>query len=218
MAKSGCVRLSDVRQAFRLIHDCRDVGHDPRAWPAVMAEGLSRLVDARIVVVCRLPLVRPTGALPLVIMADRGWESPAVRADWYQKHVVGLRFLQYPSFQRFAALSGGLVTRSREQLVADGPWYRSDEFQESNIPYGADDLIASHLRTGDPPVQQGTETGTQLDLTACHGPLDSGGGQTGPRACLTRNPYSEPGRTPGRTDLSRATHRSPAFGRADFVA
>ncbi len=65
---------------------------------------------------------------------------------------------------------------------------------------------------------EGTETGTQRDLNGCHGPLDSGGGQTGPRSCLARNPCPEPGPTPLRTDLSRATHLCPAFGKAEFVA
>jgi hypothetical protein len=36
--------------------------------------------------------------------------------------------------------------------------------------------------------QARTETGRQLDLTSCHGPLDSGGGQAGPKACLAPEP------------------------------
>jgi hypothetical protein len=69
------------------------------------------------------------------------------------------------------------------------------------------------------PVRNGdAETGTQLELTARRGPLDSGGRQTGLRACTARNPCPKPGPTAGRTDLSRATHHCPTFGRADFVS
>jgi DNA-binding CsgD family transcriptional regulator len=155
MGKSGRVRLSDLRQAYRLIHDCRDVGQDPAAWPRVMAEGLARLVDARIAVVCEMRFEQAASASPLVVMADCGWESFAVRADWFKRHCVELEFWRFPSFQNFAALGGGLVTRTREQLVADSPWYRSDEFHGTNRTYGVDDMLASHLRLDDQRVQQG---------------------------------------------------------------
>ena len=48
MSKSGRLRLSDVRQAYRLTHECRDLGHDPAAWPRHAIEQLARFVGARV--------------------------------------------------------------------------------------------------------------------------------------------------------------------------
>jgi hypothetical protein len=63
-----------------------------------------------------------------------------------------------------------------------------------------------------------TDTGTQLDLTVCPGPFDSGGIQACPRVFCALKPCPETGSMLGRTDVSRANHRCPALGMADFVA
>ena len=57
MGKSGRVRLVDLT-GTRLIHDCRDVGHDPAAWPAVLGEGKIRLIDCPLVLVGQVVLGR----------------------------------------------------------------------------------------------------------------------------------------------------------------
>ena len=74
-------------------------------------------------------------------------------------------------------------------------------FQPDRLESLTDSRIFRAVVTRGGQGQRGTETGTQLDLTACHAPPDSGGGQAGPRV-LARNPCPEAGPTPGRTDLS----------------
>jgi hypothetical protein len=151
MRKSGRVRFSDLRRAYRLIHDCRDVGHDPGAWPAVLVEGLARLVDANVVTAGEL---RPgLHGVPARIfeLADRGWSSPTARGSWRQRYVNDQEFRQMPAFQRYAALPGGLVTRSREQLVDGGEWYGSEEFNEYHRSFEVDDILASRTMIGGPP-------------------------------------------------------------------
>jgi DNA-binding CsgD family transcriptional regulator len=155
MRKSGRVRFGDLRQAFRLIHDCRDLGHNPGAWPAVMVEGLGRLVDADVVTAGEL---RPgLHGVPARIfhLADRGWSSPTARASWDQHYTIDQEFRQMPAFQRFAALPGSLVTRSREQLVDDGEWYGSEEFNEYHRSFEVDDILASRTMIGGPPALLG---------------------------------------------------------------
>ena len=44
MSKSAQLRMRDIRQAYRLIGDCRDLGADPVLWQSHMLEGLSHLV------------------------------------------------------------------------------------------------------------------------------------------------------------------------------
>jgi hypothetical protein len=46
MSKSASLRLRDVRAAFRLIGDCRDLADDPALWQPRMFEGLDRLLGA----------------------------------------------------------------------------------------------------------------------------------------------------------------------------
>ena len=47
MAKSGQLRMCDIRDAYRLIGDCRDLGRDSVLWQGRMLEGLVRLIGAR---------------------------------------------------------------------------------------------------------------------------------------------------------------------------
>ena len=46
MSKSGQFRMRDIRDAYRLIGDCRDLGADPVLWHGRMLEGLTRLIGA----------------------------------------------------------------------------------------------------------------------------------------------------------------------------
>ena len=40
MTKSDLLRVQDVRDAYRLIGECRDIGSDPALWHRRMFEGL----------------------------------------------------------------------------------------------------------------------------------------------------------------------------------
>ncbi len=89
MGKSRLVRLSDLRQAYRLIHDCRDVGHDPETWPRVLSQKLPRIVNAQIGLPGEIALGLPGQHAPAVAFADHGWLMPAHRALW--QHCVASR-------------------------------------------------------------------------------------------------------------------------------
>jgi DNA-binding CsgD family transcriptional regulator len=155
MRKSGRLRLGDLRRAFRLVHDCRDVGHDHRAWPVVLAEGLARLVDAQVVILGEVGVGAPGVPPHQELLADRGWHSPGVRDFWHERYIVNQEFRLLPTFQRFGALQGGLITRAREQLVDDGEWYGSLEFNEYHRSFVLDDVMFSLAMLGDPPALQG---------------------------------------------------------------
>jgi DNA-binding CsgD family transcriptional regulator len=170
MPRSGRVRLGELRRAFRLIHDCRDVGHNPAAWLAVLVEGMAPLVDAQIVLVGEVAL-GPPGSVPRgIVLADRGWLSPADRDFWMQRRVADQSLGTSPTFRRYAALEGGLITRSViEQLTTRDEWYASDEYNEFHRPYGMDDMLASNIRSGDPP----TLFGVHLVRPRASGPYGS---------------------------------------------
>jgi DNA-binding CsgD family transcriptional regulator len=151
MRKSGRVRLSDLRRAYRLIHDCRDVGHDVKAWKTVLVEGLTRLVEAQVAAAGEIGAETPGQPPRLVQTADCGWLEPVHRENWDRHYTRGQKFRGLPTFQRFQELQSALTTRSREQLVSDSDWYRSDEFNVFHRSMGVDDILASAARSHDPP-------------------------------------------------------------------
>jgi DNA-binding CsgD family transcriptional regulator len=144
MRKSGRVRFRDVRSAYRLVHDCCDVGHDPKAWPALLVAGVAQLVDAQIGIAAEIGFA---GSPPVsTSYADMGWSSPKDRDFWANHCLIEQNFREESSFQKFAAFRGRLITRSREQLVADEDWYKSAEFNRNHRTVGMDDRLASSAK------------------------------------------------------------------------
>jgi DNA-binding CsgD family transcriptional regulator len=150
MSKSSRLRFSDVRNAFRLTHECRDLGHDAAAWRRHAIEQLTRFVGAQVGVAAGFRL-EPGESPKFILFGDVGWSSPLHRADWYRRYVIEGGNLQASTYRRFAPQSDGLETHTREQFVDDAEWYQSAEFQEAHRLWGLDDLLASCHRTSDPP-------------------------------------------------------------------
>src|SRR5215831_16004140 len=117
MSKSGRVRLSDLRNAYRLIHECRDLGHDATAWPRHAVERLTRLVGAQVGVAAEFRPTEPEELPGTRLFHDHGWSSPRNRDYWFQHYVRNGEYAQAPTFKQFARLPGPLHTRTREQLV-----------------------------------------------------------------------------------------------------
>ena len=46
MPKTDSLRVQDVRAAYRLVGECRDLGGDPALWNRRMLEGLCTLIGA----------------------------------------------------------------------------------------------------------------------------------------------------------------------------
>ena len=151
MAQSKRVRFSDLRRAYRLIHECRDLGHDPTVWTGHAARILGPLVGAQFVLVLRFRFGQPGGVPDVALLNDHGWASPRHRACWYERYVVQRQGVQLPSVTKFVTLPGRLITRTREQLVDDAAWYGSAEFQDLFRQHAIDDFLASCRRWNDPP-------------------------------------------------------------------
>jgi DNA-binding CsgD family transcriptional regulator len=150
MGKSARLRLSEVRQAYRLIHECRDLGHESAAWLRHAVEQLLRLVRGQVGVAAQFQF--NAGEAPkYTLLADSGWYTPRHRADWYHRYVIERGHLRATTYRNFALLPASLKTRTREQLVSDREWYRCPEFHEAHRLWGLDDLLASCQRTYDPP-------------------------------------------------------------------
>jgi DNA-binding CsgD family transcriptional regulator len=128
MSKSGQLRMCDVRDAYRLIGDCRDLGADPVLWHGHMLDGLTRLIGAAAATGGEGIWRRP-GGLPSPASAfSVGLEAAGQRR--YQGYVRANRTADDPTVKALADIPGWLVVRARRQLLPDREWYQSALFND----------------------------------------------------------------------------------------
>jgi DNA-binding CsgD family transcriptional regulator len=128
MSKSGQLRLQDIRDAYRLIGDCRDLGSDPVLWHGRMLEGLARLIGAAAATGGEGRWQRP-GGVPQPLSAF----SAGLDAAGQRRYQVYMRESETPNDPTMKALSdipGWLVVRKRTEVVPDDEWYRSTLFND----------------------------------------------------------------------------------------
>lgn len=137
MSKATLLRWRDVRDACRLIGECRDLGAEPVLWQQRLLDGLLLLLDA----------VAVTSGEGFIERSQHGTNEPTA----YQAHRPTLTLWAgdlpqqlYLTWQRqvgpnacpvFDALrkqTAPIVTCARTELVSDRQWYRSMSFQIRN--------------------------------------------------------------------------------------
>src|SRR5262245_2936407 len=196
MGKSDLLRVQDVRDAYRLIGDCRDPGADPALWHRRMRDGLLHLVGARAASGGEGRWVRPHGAIEPISAFDAGLD-----ARGRELHMAYHRELGPggdPFFRALRHVPGRLLTFSRRQLVPDAEWYQSIAWNEYRRPANVDDHITS--------VYQVTDDGAISVIAAHRAP---GEREFSPRAQqLMAFFHGELGRLVGRAHVS-ATEPTP---------
>src|SRR5688572_20173728 len=132
MSKADTLRLRDVRDAYRLIGECRDLGDDPARWCPHILAGVQRLVGATQVAGGEAQLSGPTGPIRALSAFDVTDDS-VLHAGFVAYQRVGgpTDDLFYRALLR---VPGRLVTRSRRQLVADADWFQSHSYQAFREP------------------------------------------------------------------------------------
>jgi DNA-binding CsgD family transcriptional regulator len=141
VSKSRHLRLRELREAFRLVGECRDVGDDPEAWRRHAFRELVRLIGGRAAAGGEIRWRRPAPSIIVVQSLDEGL-PPADRAvflDYMQVHGP----MHDPITSSLKRLRGRLVTRTRRQLVADSEWYGADFFHRYHRGAGLDHCINS---------------------------------------------------------------------------
>jgi DNA-binding CsgD family transcriptional regulator len=146
MGRSSRLRLQDVRAAFRLIGECRDLGGDAEAWRRHAFEGLGPLLGARAVKGGEIHWPQPDGLIRFIRPVVFGFsaEELAVIAPFMRQRAAKLD----PIFAGLSGLTGGFVTRVRRQLIDDTAWYRSISFNEFRRVIGVDQCIYSVHQLG----------------------------------------------------------------------
>ncbi len=146
MDKSDLLRVQDVRDAYRLIGDCRDLGSDPALWQQRMLEGACRLIGVPVATGGEGRWIRPHSAVQALSAFDAGLDARGREAYMAYHRELGPR--GDPIFQALGQIPGRLVTRARRQLVSDAAWYRSAAW-EHRRPIGTDEQLTSIYQVSD---------------------------------------------------------------------
>jgi hypothetical protein len=72
VSKSRYLRLRDLREAFRLVGECRDLGDDPEVWRRHAFRQIVRLIGGRAAVGAEIRWRPPEGPLVLFQSVDEG--------------------------------------------------------------------------------------------------------------------------------------------------
>jgi DNA-binding CsgD family transcriptional regulator len=148
MSKSQRLRVSDVRGVYLLLGECRDLGLDADGWRQHLLAGLCRLTKAQVGMCGEAEVVGGPGGLRPLSLQDTGW-APGARES-FAEYQRTQRALDDPFLVRFFRTRGRLVTRTREQVMADQEWYASAEYNDAFRPAGVDDGLLSAFALGRP--------------------------------------------------------------------
>lgn len=146
MGKSSRLRLADVRSVFRLVGECRELGHDPHAWLGHLLRGIPSIIPTQQSMAGDFTF---KGGRPWPhLMADAGWPSERSRAFWL-KWARHPDMSDHPALVAFAARPGAKGTCTRRQLVADRAWDLSPHVNEVLRPAGIDEGLVSSVPLAD---------------------------------------------------------------------
>lgn len=141
MAKANRLTVHDVREVFRLLGECREVGARSEVWHEHFFAGLCRLTGAQAATGFEGTWASAEqGAQPTQII-HVGFDSSQLLplARWRDRG--GL--IHDPVIRAMGLSQGRHVTRSRRQLVDDDVWYSSPFVTEHRLISGVDDCINS---------------------------------------------------------------------------
>ena len=143
MSKSISLKLDEVRAVFRLVGECRELGHDPILWQLHMAEGLVALVRAQVVQAGEFRFI---GDRPQAIRAiDVGWPSESARRSWVQWQQDSA-MPDNPVIVPFLAQPGTRVTLVNLDVITLGEWRMAPFTNEFLRPNGLEHGMGSRRK------------------------------------------------------------------------
>ncbi|HEY7538855.1 MAG TPA: LuxR C-terminal-related transcriptional regulator [Methylomirabilota bacterium] len=146
MSKSDLLRVQDVRDAYRLVGDCRDLGADPALWQTRLLEGVCQLLGVPAATGGEGLWIRPHRPVEVLSAFDAGLDSRG--REFYIAFHRDLGPRNDPMFGALQGVPGRLVVRTRRQLVSDVAWYRAAAW-EYRHPIGIDDQLTSIYQISD---------------------------------------------------------------------
>jgi DNA-binding CsgD family transcriptional regulator len=158
MAQSNHLKLRDVRAAFRLVGECRELGDSAYVWRNHLFASLKSLVAADVSVGAEVADCRSASPKSLGT-ADWGWDQPGLdRKGWEANEEA---FENDPWYHPVLTAVFELlrvrdaVTVSRQQLMTDDTWYRLPEYELFNESEGTDAVMHSFIVRPDKNLMSG---------------------------------------------------------------
>jgi len=139
MGHSQRLCFEEIRSAFRLVGELRELGGEPRQWRTHMLTELNRLVGGMVGQACEtvLPALVPPD------MIDLGWRTERERQAVVQ-YFREFGYVRDPEFNACLKLRDKFWTHTRREIITDGDWYASATYPVRKY-CGVDDFIHSSL-------------------------------------------------------------------------
>lgn len=141
MRKSKRLRFRDLRNIYRLIGECRDLGADLQAWYSHLLAGAGRLVGGPVATGGHVEGWSRGEPRPLLVL-DMGWADPRGQQLFRQWVAAGDAYSDL-LYSRMCQLRRPLLTQYRRQVVSDEEWYASPLFNEYQKLCQVDDCVYS---------------------------------------------------------------------------
>jgi hypothetical protein len=147
MSKAWLPRFHELRDVFRLVGECRDLGWDPNLWLRRAFEGTSRLIGAAAATGGEGYWLRPAQPPEPLTSCDIGFDERGRKYFTAFMREGALR--ADPIFRELQRVEGRVVTYRRGNLVSDREWYQSRGFNEYRKPGGIDHQLTSIYQLND---------------------------------------------------------------------
>ena len=145
MGKLHALRLSDIRNVFRLLNEIRELRAKPVEAKCVMINGLCRLVGARQGTAMSWSGFAPGGRLRLLDFVPGGWASDEAAAIWQQLMKMD-DWRGDPILNRAVQIPGRVLAFLQDELVPRSQWERSTVRYEVARRAGVDENIVAWYR------------------------------------------------------------------------
>jgi len=123
MAKADQLRVEEVRDAYRLLGECRDLGSDPELWQPRMFAALSRMFGDVPVTGGEGRISTTDGTMLPLSSYDAGHDAEDHRNYLAYVHANGPTI--DPFVRAMQRIPFGAITSVRSQIVTDREYYRS---------------------------------------------------------------------------------------------
>jgi DNA-binding CsgD family transcriptional regulator len=142
MARSNRLRLGDVKKAFRLVGECRDLGHDPAGWLSHAAEGVQRLLKAKLVVAAITPPAGYHLNQEIPLMVNTGWDRPE-QQQIMQEYLRDEAQLADPAFHGLRRVAKPNITVRPARLVSARSFRSGESYALRTQSLEVEDFIFS---------------------------------------------------------------------------
>jgi DNA-binding CsgD family transcriptional regulator len=139
--------VQDVRDAYRLIVECRDLGSDPALWQMRMLAGVCQIIGAPTGSCGEGFWARPVHPIQPLSFFDVGFA--ARHRELFMGYLREIGPQRDAIFRALADVPGPVLTRTRSAAVSDTVWYRSADFNNYRKPAGIDHCLVSVCQVSD---------------------------------------------------------------------